>query len=98
MLSDIQVERIKLNRGKPVRWRVERAVKDASAYMLKEIDLTDRRSLTKEVNRCVRDKNDLLVRNAGFAVPFRLVGIYDSNIDLDWINEDIQAHKDAEGE
>ena len=98
MLSDIQVERIKLNRGKPVRWRVERSVKDASAYMLKEIDLTDRRSLTNEVNRCVKDNNDLLVRKAGFAVPFRLVGIYDSNVDLGWINEDIQAHKESESE
>lgn len=97
MLSGKQVERIEAARGKAVRWRVEKAPSSAEPYSLKQIIMNSTQSLTMEVNRCINDDNDFLLRQEGFATPFNLVGIYDSDIDVDWILEDIAEHE-ASGE
>mgnify|MGYP003657242142 CR=1 FL=1 len=54
-------------------------------------------SMTLEVNRCIRDDDREMSREAGFDVPCLLVGIYGSDVDVALVNEDVVCHSEQGG-
>ena len=53
--------------------------------------------MTLEVNRCIRDDDREMSREAGFDVPCLLVGIYGSDVDVALVNEDVVCHSEQGG-
>ena len=96
MLNGEQVARVERYRGKLIRWRVEMRP-SGGGCTLKMIDLRETRSMTLEVNRCIRDDDREMSREAGFDVPCLLVGIYGSDVDVALVNEDVVCHSEQGG-
>ena len=88
-LNAMQVQRIESMRGTPILWRVEMKKNErhkTAFFLLKKIKKGEQISMNRERRRVQRDK-----KRQKMGMLCLLVGIYDSDVPVSYINEDI-AH------